>query len=188
MSEVALIGGAMSPLTKLMEKNSFDLVSETIHLAIRDAGIERSAVDGLAVTPPGMAGHNTSMFVSRLGAPLGGGAEVAGLFGERRVQQRARPPVGDIRSPSGALSGCRRGGSGPAPQYDARRRGIVGHVLRPKRVRDDGRVWRVRRALRTWSPHPLLRNERAALHVRNRSHCRRPGLGRCSPARTRTES
>lgn len=70
-TEVALIGGAMSPLTKLMSEPSFDLVRTTIDAAIQDAGVDRAAVDCLAVTPPGMAGHNTSMFVSRLNAHMG---------------------------------------------------------------------------------------------------------------------
>ena len=71
MRTVSLIGGAMSPLTKNVTANSFDLVRGVIEGALADAGIDRSAVEGLAVTPPGLAGHSTSMFVSRLGEHLG---------------------------------------------------------------------------------------------------------------------
>jgi len=70
-NDVFIVGGAMSALTKLAAMPSLDLMRQTIAAAIADAGIDRSDVDGLAVTPPGMAGPNTSMFVSKLGEHLG---------------------------------------------------------------------------------------------------------------------
>lgn len=71
MRDIAIIGAAMSKLTQYVEKNSFDLARETIHAAISDAGIERERVDGIMITPPGLAGQSTAMFVSRLGEHLG---------------------------------------------------------------------------------------------------------------------
>ncbi|MBI4576188.1 MAG: thiolase family protein [Planctomycetes bacterium] len=69
--EVALAGGAMSALTKLRALDSFELVRCVVEEALRDAGIPRGEVRSLAVTPPGLAGHSTAMFVSRLAAYLG---------------------------------------------------------------------------------------------------------------------
>jgi acetyl-CoA C-acetyltransferase len=66
-----MIGGAMSPLTKLADQSSFDLVRKTVDQALADAGLPRDALEGLAITPPGLASHSTAMFVSRLGAYLG---------------------------------------------------------------------------------------------------------------------
>ena len=71
MRDVAIVGAAMSDLTQYVDKNSFDLARETIHAAIADAGIERGQVDGIMITPPGLAGQSTAMFVSRLGEHLG---------------------------------------------------------------------------------------------------------------------
>lgn len=71
MRPVAMIGGAMSPLTKFAATPSFDLVRTCIEGALADAGVDRGAVEGLAVTPPGLAGHSNAMFVSRLGEHLG---------------------------------------------------------------------------------------------------------------------
>lgn len=69
--EVVYLGGAMSPLTKLPECSGLDLVTRTIFAALADAGVEGRAVQGLAITPPGLSNHNTAMFVSRLNAHLG---------------------------------------------------------------------------------------------------------------------
>ena len=71
MKPVALIGGAMSPITKYAEQSAMDITRTTIHAAIRDSGIDRASVEGLAITPPGLAYHNTAMFVSRLSEHLG---------------------------------------------------------------------------------------------------------------------
>lgn len=69
--QVVLLGGAMSPLTKLPEGPGFDLVTRTIFAALADAGVAGREVQGLAITPPGLSNHNTAMFVSRLNAHLG---------------------------------------------------------------------------------------------------------------------
>jgi acetyl-CoA C-acetyltransferase len=66
-----MIGGAMSTLTKFSSAPSFDLVRGCIEDALADAGVDRGALEGLAVTPPGLAGHSNAMFVSRLGEHLG---------------------------------------------------------------------------------------------------------------------
>ena len=66
-----MIGAAMSPITKYIEEPIFDLARRTIEDAIVDAGIDRHSVDGLSITPPSLAYHNTAMFVSRLGEHLG---------------------------------------------------------------------------------------------------------------------
>lgn len=71
MRPVAMIGGAMSPLTKFAALTSFDMVRGCIEEALTDAGVDRRALEGLAVTPPGLAGHSNAMFVSRLGEHLG---------------------------------------------------------------------------------------------------------------------
>jgi acetyl-CoA C-acetyltransferase len=69
--QVALIGGAMSPLSKYVTEPAMHVAYKTIRDAIADSGIDRSDIQGLAVTPPGMAAHGTAMFVSRLGEHLG---------------------------------------------------------------------------------------------------------------------
>ena len=71
MRPVALIGAAMSELTKYSQQPAMQVASETITAAIADAGIERSTIDALATSPPGLAYHNSSMFVARLGEHLG---------------------------------------------------------------------------------------------------------------------
>jgi acetyl-CoA C-acetyltransferase len=48
-----------------------ELARDTIYAAIADAGIDRSEIDAIATTPPGLAYHNSSMFVARLGEHLG---------------------------------------------------------------------------------------------------------------------
>jgi acetyl-CoA acetyltransferase len=71
MRPVHLLGGSASPLTKHRETPAYELARTTISSAIADAGLDRHAIDGLAVTPPGLAGFNTAMFVARLGEHLG---------------------------------------------------------------------------------------------------------------------
>lgn len=71
MTEVALIGAATSELAKYSTRPAMQVARETIAAAIADARIDRSSIDALATTPPGLAYHNTAMFVSRLGQHLG---------------------------------------------------------------------------------------------------------------------
>jgi acetyl-CoA C-acetyltransferase len=68
---VALIGAAVSELSKYSQRPAMELARNTVASAISDAGIEPSIIDALATTPPGLAYHNTSMFVARLGEQLG---------------------------------------------------------------------------------------------------------------------
>ena len=71
MRPVALIGAAMGELSKYSQPPAMEVARDTIAAAIADAGIERGVIDALATTPPGLAYHNTSMFVARLGEHLG---------------------------------------------------------------------------------------------------------------------
>ncbi len=71
MTEVALIGAAASELHKYSQLPAMALAQRTIADALADAGIERTAIDALATTPPGLAYHNSAMFVSRLGEHVG---------------------------------------------------------------------------------------------------------------------
>ena len=71
VTKVALIGAAMSELHKYSPQPAMELAQRTIAAAIADAEIDRSSIDALATTPPGLAYHNTSMFVARLGEHLG---------------------------------------------------------------------------------------------------------------------
>ncbi len=71
LERVALVGGATSALTKYMEQPAMEMARATIESAIADSGLARDRIQALAVTPPGLAGHNTAMFVTRLGEHLG---------------------------------------------------------------------------------------------------------------------
>lgn len=73
MKQTAIIGSAMSSLTKNISENSFDLVRTTLQAALTDAGLALADVEAVMVTPPGLAAQSTSMFVSRLGAYFGHG-------------------------------------------------------------------------------------------------------------------
>lgn len=71
MKNTALIGAAVSALTKNVTENSFDIIRKTMDAALANAGIDRKDVKVVTITPPGMAGQSTTMFVSRLGEHLG---------------------------------------------------------------------------------------------------------------------
>jgi acetyl-CoA C-acetyltransferase len=71
MRRVALLGVAMDELSKYSQRPAMEVARDTIAAAIADAGVERSMIDAVTTTPPGLAYHNTSMFVARLGEQLG---------------------------------------------------------------------------------------------------------------------
>jgi acetyl-CoA acetyltransferase len=71
MKGVALIGAAMSELHKYSQQPAMELAQTTVAAAIADAGIDRTMIDALATSPPGLAYHNTSLFVAGRGEHLG---------------------------------------------------------------------------------------------------------------------
>jgi len=69
--EVAILGAAMTPVRKDLERPITDTFTRVILQALSEAGIGPTEVEGLYVTPPGFARPSNFMFACDLAAHLG---------------------------------------------------------------------------------------------------------------------